>query len=193
MNSSSSSPSPHKCTSSISSHTKTNITRRPLHYGYGFHNHTNTSTLCGTNNYNTSIGSRNQQQCQITRAIQTFAHTQTAFQRYFYSRKHFPKILTAFMTFGGFVGFTVMEYLANVQLEEKRKVYVDAYHHHGRNDTQIVRDIGRMAEDSIRSTTTTSSASSLARKMTHKTVDVVNSVVREGSSGILNRQITKFW
>lgn len=86
-----------------------------------------------------------------------------------------------------------MEYLANVELEEKRKLYVDAYNYHGRDDTQIVRAIERMVDDSARATSTTSSASALARKMTHKLVDVVNPIVRERSSGVLNRQITKFW
>ncbi len=97
------------------------------------------------------------------------------------------------MTFGGFAGFTIMEYMARTELEEKRRIYVEAYHYNGRDDTEIVEDFDNIANDPSRMTATASSASALARKITHKIVDVVQPFVREGSSAVLNRQVTKFW
>ncbi|KAL7464880.1 hypothetical protein ACHAXS_005210 [Conticribra weissflogii] len=192
MKSSSSSPSTLKAPSSTST-TNTKFIRHTLYYGYGLYHTTNSNTFFGANNSISGIGFHNRQQCHVTRAIQTLARTQTTFQRYFYSRRHFPKVLAACMTFGGFAGFTIMEYMARAKLEEKRRIYVEAYHYNGRDDTEIVEDFDNIANDPSRMTATASSASALARKITHKIVDVVQPFVREGSSAVLNRQVTKFW
>lgn len=114
--------------------------------------------------------------CQVTRAVQTMSSIhqtpltttfRDAYRFYFYSPKHFPKILGGIMLASGVAGYTCMGWWHGRKMEEMKQIYVDAYYCDGEGNGS------RLA--------------SLARKMTRR---IVNSGAEPSG---LQRQGTKFW
>ena len=123
------------------------------------------------------------QSCQVTRAVQTMSafngtSMTNTFRKYFYSRKHFPKILGGVMIASGIAGYYSMGWWHTRQLEERKRIYIDAYHNrgdgHGSGDNRLV---------------------SLARKMTQRfaAASSPQSSFYRTDTSILQRQVTKFW
>ena len=97
-------------------------------------------------------------------------HHTSVFRKYFYSRRHFPKILGGVMLASGVAGYCAMGYWHGQKMEERKQIYVDAYHNGGSGGSRLV---------------------SLARKMTHRFVSPSESRCQESPG--LQRQVTKFW
>lgn len=118
--------------------------------------------------------------CQVTRAVQTLSalnqhrsFAKTTFRKYFYSRTHFPRILGGIMLASGVAGYTFMGWLHGRQIEERTRIYVEAYNNGERREDD---GDGLIA---------------LARKMTRRVVDASRDATME--SARLQRQVTKFW
>jgi len=96
-------------------------------------------------------------------------------RKYFYSPKHFPKILGGIMLASGIAGYYTMGYLHEQKIQETKRIYIDAYHN---SSSSSNNNTDQSQGDS-------SSLVSLARKMTNRITDTAESR--------LQKQYTKYW
>lgn len=126
--------------------------------------------------------------CQVTRAVQTMSSfhqtsmTGTA-RKYFYSPKYFPRILGGIMLVSGIAGYSCMGYLQEQKIEERKRIYIDAYHNNNSNSKSNGESRTDDREDSR--------LVALARKMTNRMSSLSN--INSVDSSNLQRQYTKFW
>ncbi len=158
--------------------------------------------------------------CVITRAVQTMSSfhqtslSNTA-RKYFYSPKHFPRILSGLMLTSGIAGYACMGCWQERQLEERKRIYTDAYHqNHGAARKELAPSPAATHATNSSSTKVSEGTSSssnrmvaLARKMTRRIVSTSSSSSSSASSNNtvlfnssnndasfkLQRQVTKFW
>ena len=81
-------------------------------------------------------GSTTNTTCRITRAVQTISslHRDRTWmfesaRKYFHSPHHFPKILGGLMVSSGIAGYMCMGWWHERQVEERKRIYIDAYYH----------------------------------------------------------------
>ena len=120
--------------------------------------------------------------CQVTRAVHTMSlYHQTSFmdtaRKYFYSPKHFPKILGGIMLASGIAGYYTMGYLHEQKIQKTKRIYIDAYHNSSSSSSNN--------NNNAQSQGDSSSLVSLARKMTNRITDTAESR--------LQKQYTKYW
>lgn len=157
--------------------------------------------------------------CQVTRAVQTMSSInhhrtsiRTTFRKYFYSPTHFPKILGAVMVASGIVGYTSMGWWHGRQIEERKRIYIEAYNGTVSGDDESTTST-RLENSSVVSSSSTHDSNvgvsiisndfkntmdgendnrpiALARKMTYRVVSSPSNTV---DSSRLQRQVTKFW
>lgn len=89
----------------------------------------------------TCSGSTTTTTCRITRAVQTitsFHRDRTSIfelaRKHFHSPHHFPKILGGLMVSSGIAGYMCMGWWHERQMEERKRIYIDAYHQNNHND-----------------------------------------------------------
>lgn len=131
--------------------------------------------------------------CQVTRAVQTMSsfHQSTSmtgtfrdtYRFYFYSPKHFPKILGGIMVLSGIAGYSCMGWYHDRTMEERKRIYVEAYHHNngvGASSSTLATNSSLVssseyAKNNINGDGDNNRLVSLARKMTHRTLTLPNS------------------
>mmetsp|Transcript_53511 Transcript_53511/g.113648 ORF Transcript_53511/g.113648 Transcript_53511/m.113648 type:complete len:158 (-) Transcript_53511:314-787(-) len=135
-----------------------------------------------------------QNSCQVTRAVQTMsslnqhhANVANTCRKYFYSRTHFPKILGAIMIASGITGYVSMGWWHGRILEERKRIYVEAYHNGQKRRESNGKNTYNGNDDNRLVT--------LARKMTRRVMDSSRNVTLQDAmnSSRLQRQVTKFW
>lgn len=148
--------------------------------------------------------------CRITRAVQTMSSfhrtsiSETA-RKYFHSPQHFPRILGGLMLSSGIAGYVCMGWWYERQLEERKRIYIDAYH----GVQASISSSGIKGGEGRNSSDNDERRVSLARKMTRRNVsttlssssssttanDAHHAVLLNTTDSPLNlqRQVTKFW